>query len=189
VQAAPFDEVAGIAFLTLSLTHQDAEGTVMIRSRDPLDNPQIDHRWIAEESDYMRFERGWEFCRELITQPAFAKHGAQELTAKSPIREIIAAGVGAGFHACGTCRMGPPELPSVVDPRLRVYGIENLMVADASIFPDDVMFNINLTCYVIGEVAADLIAARTRDESKARVFRDDEHPYTAAVPPIRGGLA
>ena len=180
VQAAPLDEVAGTAFLTLSLTHQDTEGTVMIRSRDPLDNPYIDHRWNAEEFDYMRFERGWEFCRELIARPAFAKHDARELTAGLPIREIIAAGVGAGFHACGTCRMGPPQLPSVVDPRLCVYGTENLMVADASIFPDDVMFNINLTCHVIGEVAADLIASRPLGATTARVSRDDEHPPTAA---------
>jgi choline dehydrogenase len=54
--------------------------------------------------------------------------------------------------------MGPPSDPTtVVDHTLRVHGIDGLMVADSSIFPDNVMNNTNLTCYVIGEVAADLV--------------------------------
>ena len=73
-------------------------------------------------------------------------------------REIVAAHVGTSQHPVGTCRMGPPDDPrTVVDHRLRVHGIEGLMVADSSIFPDNTMNNTNLTCYVIGEVAADLI--------------------------------
>ena len=53
--------------------------------------------------------------------------------------------------------MGPSDGGAVVDQHLSVHGLTNLMLADASVFPDDVLFNTNLTCYVIGEVAAELI--------------------------------
>jgi choline dehydrogenase len=158
--AAPLDEVAGTAYMTLALTQADAEGHVTIQGIDPFQKPLIDHRYFTEERDYRRFEDGWKFLRELVTKRAFAKERAQELTAELPVKEIYATRMGPGNHAAGTCKMGPPDGTTVVSHRLEVHGIENLMVADASIMPLDVRFNINLTCHVIGEVAADLIRAR-----------------------------
>jgi choline dehydrogenase len=66
------------------------------------------------------------------------------------------------YHGVGTCKMGPASDPrSVVDQRLRLHGVENLWVADASIMPTVAHANTNLTCMMIGERAADFIKADT----------------------------
>jgi choline dehydrogenase len=62
------------------------------------------------------------------------------------------------YHPCGTCSMGT-HLDAVVDPQLRVNGISGLWVADASVFPTVPAGNINATCVMVGEKAADLIRA------------------------------
>jgi choline dehydrogenase len=60
------------------------------------------------------------------------------------------------WHPVGTCKMGPSnDSAAVVDQRLRVHGLDNLSIADASVMPDHVSGNPNLTCYVIGERAAE----------------------------------
>ena len=62
------------------------------------------------------------------------------------------------YHPAGTCRMGAANAPdTVIDPRLRVLGLEGLRVADASIFPDMIRVNPGLTCMMIGERCAELI--------------------------------
>src|SRR5690606_23148851 len=74
------------------------------------------------------------------------------------IRADILATAANHYHACGTCRMGSDEA-SVVDPELRVRGVENLRVADASVMPVIINANTGATALVIGEKAADLIRA------------------------------
>ena len=61
-------------------------------------------------------------------------------------------------HDVGTCAMGPPSDPNaVVDPELRVYGVPNLRVADASVMPENISGNTYAPCVMIGEVAADMV--------------------------------
>jgi choline dehydrogenase len=157
----PLDEVDGTAAIIVCLNRQDAHGSVFVRSPDPFEPPVIDHRYNSREADFERFEHGFEFFREALAAPAFARHGARELTVGRPVRELVLTGVGTAQHPAGTCRMGPPTDPrTVVDSTLRVHGVEGLIVADSSIFPDNVMNNTNLTCYAIGEVAADLVQGR-----------------------------
>ena len=146
------------AAIIVCLNRKDSEGSVLITSADPFAAPRIDHRYNTLASDLKRFEHGFAFCRELLTRPGFAKAGAKELTAGLPVKEILATGIDTAQHGVGSCKMGPPGDPgAVVDPQLRVYGCSGLMVADSSIFPDIIMNNTNLTCYAIGEVAAELI--------------------------------
>jgi choline dehydrogenase-like flavoprotein len=134
---------------------------VLVRGPDPFEPPVIDHRYNSLEADFERFEHGFEFFREALGTSAFTRHGARELTAGRPVREIVLTGVGTAQHPVGTCRMGPPsDTRTVIDSTLRVHGVEGLMVADSSIFPDNVMNNTNLTCYAVGEVAADLVQGR-----------------------------
>lgn len=76
-------------------------------------------------------------------------------------REILNKGINSANHQVGTCKMGPPSDPtSVVGSDLWVHGFSNLMIADASIFPDNIMHNTNFTCMVIGEIAADIIRGK-----------------------------
>ena len=61
-------------------------------------------------------------------------------------------------HPAGTCRMGAEDDPlAVVDPKLRVRGVQRLRVADASVFPEMIGVNINLTCMMVGERCAELV--------------------------------
>lgn len=153
----PIDELAGLTSVVVALNRQDALGRVLIRSADPSEHPLIDHRYSSLGSDLARFERAFAFLRELIGRPAFRRYGARHVHADRTVAEIVATGLGTAQHPAGTCRMGPASDPrAVVDHRLRVHGFENLMVADSSIFPDNVMNNTNLTCFAIGEIAADL---------------------------------
>jgi choline dehydrogenase len=160
VACTPMDEVEDVAAVYAMLCRQDSEGSLMVANADPSSPPVIDHRYLSEQSDLGRFERAFAFLRELITQPCFAERGTRELSAGASVREILATGHVSAHHQAGTCRMGPADDPgSVVDNQLRVLGTEGLMVADASIFPDNIMFNTNLTCYMIGEAAAARISA------------------------------
>lgn len=157
-QVHPFpmgSEVGGCG-LWIYLPRQDAEGVVQITSRDPSVPPLINHAYNTLESDYRRFREAWEFCHELLTTPPFA--GAKSLMGDKTLREVLAEGIASANHQVGTCKMGASTDPTaVVTNDLRVRGIDNLMIADASIFPDNIMHNTNFTCMVIGEVAADLI--------------------------------
>jgi len=72
------------------------------------------------------------------------------------IDAYVRANANSAYHPCGSCKMGNDEM-AVVDPELRVHGIEKLRVADASIMPAITNGNINAPCMMIGERAADLI--------------------------------
>jgi choline dehydrogenase len=154
----PMDEVDGTSAIIICLNRANSQGHVLATSADPFAAPRIDHRYCSTDSDLERFEHAFAFFREAVARPAFQRAGAVEVTAGAATRDVVLGGLGTAQHPVGTCRMGPPTDPrTVVDPTLRVHGVEGLMVADSSIFPDNTMNNTNLTCYVIGEVAADLI--------------------------------
>lgn len=156
--AMPIDAVAGHAGFVVCLNRMDAAGTVDVRSADPAAAPRIDHRYLTDPRDTARFAHAWAFFRELIERPAFRRHGVRETTAGQDVEEILAAGLSTAHHCAGTCRMGAADDPrSVVDPQLRVLGVEGLMVADASVFPDNIMHNPNLTTMMVGETAAELV--------------------------------
>ena len=70
-----------------------------------------------------------------------------------PLREILLERLGVGFHPASSCAIG-----QVVDERLNVLGVEGLMVADASVFPENIANNLNMSCYMVGERAAAFVA-------------------------------
>ena len=81
------------------------------------------------------------------------------VTSEEDLDGFIRNGAWSVFHQSGTCRMGQDSTNSVVDPQLRVHGINGLRVADASIFPTIPTGNTNAVAIMVGEKAADLIRA------------------------------
>jgi choline dehydrogenase len=120
----------------------------------------IDHDYLGSAADIARFADAWEANRALLDTPAFRRHGARFIEAAPDLPAYFNANLASAHHQSGTCRMGSDPASSVVDPGLRVHGIDGLTIADSSIFPDTIMHNTNLTCYVIGEIAAKLVAGR-----------------------------
>jgi choline dehydrogenase len=146
----------------VGLVRPASRGTLRLRSADPSDKPLIDPAYLAEEADVEAMVRGVELAREVAAASAFDDwRGAEALPGESAqgaaaLRDFTRRAAGSYFHPVGTCRMGiGPD--AVVDPELRVRGIEGLRVADASVMPDIVSANTNTAAMVIGEKAADLV--------------------------------
>jgi choline dehydrogenase len=148
------DEEEGLCAVAFALASEDASGTVTLASADPTDAPLIDHRYrdVIARGD---FEGAFATFRELVATAAFTRRGARDGDAGSPLEEILAERLGTAFHPVGTCAMG-----AVVDEDLAVYGLEGLMVADASVFPAHVTNNPNLTCFMVGERAAEKLSLK-----------------------------
>lgn len=156
----PVDEEEGICGLWTYLCRQHSTGTVEVAGEDPRLPPIIDHDYLANPHDVARFADAFEHNRALLASAPFASRDARFV---KPIEDFTAycnAKVASAHHQSGTCRMGSDPATSVVDPKLRLHGVDGLMVADSSIFPDTVMHNTNLACYALGEIAADIALGR-----------------------------
>jgi choline dehydrogenase-like flavoprotein len=145
--------------------HPDSRGWVKLRSVDPRDRPRIFYNIFGKQSDLDAMVRGIEMAREIYAQDPQRQWIEREIepgdhvTGQVALREFLRTNVGVAQHPIGTCRMGIDNL-AVVDAQLRVHGIEGLRVADASVIPDEVGGNTNITTIMIGEKAADLIRGR-----------------------------
>lgn len=135
-----------------------SRGEVRLRSADFQAPPIIDPRYLSDPIDVETYIRGIEICRELAATKAFAEFNAGEVTpgAGADVEAYIRRYAETIWHPAGTCRMGRDPL-AVVDPQLRVHGIEGLRIADASVMPEVTSGNTYAPCVMIGEKAADLI--------------------------------
>ena len=146
-------------------TRVDCRGWVRLRSARPDDPPRIISNFLSTDSDLTRMMRSLEMGRDIASQPAHRVHGPIEVDPGPDIRKpreieaFLRANVAGDFHLAGTCRMGHDAM-AVVDPTLKVHGIEGLRVADASVMPSIVNANTNATSIMIGEKAADMILQR-----------------------------
>ena len=149
---------------TMSPVHLRPEGRgwVRIKSPDPLAPPSIQFNFLASQYDYDALIYGSRLARKIAAQPALKPYVVEEVlpgpaceTDDQFVEEIRVRGV-SNLHPVGTCRMGR-EVDAVVDPRLRVYGIAGLRVADASIMPQVPGGNTNAPSIMIGEKCAAMI--------------------------------
>jgi choline dehydrogenase len=141
-----------------------SRGTLRLASDDPAAAPLVDPNLLAEPHDLEALVDAVEICREIGGAPAF-DHWREAEVAPGPdartrddLRDYVRRAVTTYHHQVGTCRMGVDSL-SVVDPALRVHGVEGLRVADASIMPSVPSGNTNAPAIMVGEKAADLILA------------------------------
>jgi choline dehydrogenase len=154
---------------TLSPVHlkPDGRGTVRLASPDPLAPPSILFDFLRTEYDMRAVVTGIRLARTIAEQPALRPYIAEEIapgpatTSDSDMEAFVRQTGISNHHPSSTCAMGTGT-NSVVDPRLRVHGIDGLRVADASIMPSVVAGNTNAPSIMIGEKAADIILEDTR---------------------------
>ncbi len=137
-----------------------SRGRIRIRSADPFDSPRIESNYFAEEIDRRTIVSGLEMLRDIYRQPAFRDLWDIETLpgAGATLEKFALEKGGTVFHPVGTCRMGG-DARSVVDPQLRVRGVERLRVIDASVMPTLVSANTNAATYMIAEKGAAMLLA------------------------------
>jgi choline dehydrogenase len=139
-----------------------SRGSLTLASANFKDSPIIDVNFMACDADIQAMLVAIELCREMGASDAFAPFRGKEVMpgslSRSDMIEFIRMSTTTCFHPVGTCKMGiDPD--AVVDPRLKVCGIEGLRVADASIMPAVTCGNTNAPSVMIGEKAVELLLA------------------------------
>jgi choline dehydrogenase len=165
-----FDEAIGDPYghavaMGSILLKPESSGQITLRSADPHAKPVIDPRYLSDPGgvDRAAMMAGLRMTAEIAESPALSgllgkiarPVGAQELNDET-LEEALNTCAHTLYHPVGTCRMGSDDA-SVVDPELRVRGVEGLRVADASIMPSIIRGHTHAPCVLIGEKAADLI--------------------------------
>jgi choline dehydrogenase len=162
--AGGFDRFPGCT-LTVSQMRPRSRGAISLRSGDPSEAPRMQANYLADPFDRSVVVEALRRGREIIAQPALKKYRPIERTpgaAMSSDEELLAharATGGTQFHIIGGCAIGSGDM-AVVEPDLKVRGVEGLRVVDASIMPTMVSGNTNAAAIMIGERGSDLILGR-----------------------------
>lgn len=139
-----------------------SSGTVKAESRNPACRPKIDFNFLAHEEDWQTAIACFRILRKLMTAKAWGDLIGEEISpgkhiqSDEEIRSILGTCSETVYHPVGTCKMGIDDM-AVVDPELKVHGIEGLRIADASIMPSIIGGNTNAPSMMIGEKCAAMI--------------------------------
>ncbi len=154
-------------YVTVCQLYARSRGRVTLRSADPADAPRIALNLFSHDDDLRSMRRALRTARALYATPPLADLIAVEtlpgaaLQSDADLDDAIRALGGITHHPVGTCAMGTgPQ--AVVDPRLRVHGVDGLRVVDASVMPGIVGGNTNAATLMIAEKAADMILEDAR---------------------------
>ena len=161
-------EEEGIRF-TCIMELAISSGEVKLTSTDPSVQPYIDCRYLQERQDTERLREAVRMSIGFMEHPSFSSivdslisPTEEDLKSDGTLDAWLLENVTIGQHLSGTCKLGPDSDPmAVLDQYCRVRGIEGLRVADASVMPDVIRANTNLTTIMIGERVADWIASDT----------------------------
>jgi choline dehydrogenase len=144
-----------------------SRGHVRLTSRDPLAAPSIRFNYMEHDADWIDFRACIRLTREIFAQPPFDPYRGAEIQPGAEVRSddeidgFVREHVESAYHPCGTARIGRRDDPdAVVDPELRVIGVDRLRVADSSVFPRITNGNLNAPSIMVGEKAADHILGR-----------------------------
>jgi choline dehydrogenase len=144
-----------------------SRGTVTLKSADPHDKPKILFNYMSHPDDWVGMRACVRLTREIFQQPAFAPYRGREIqpgadcVTDDQIDAFIAEHVESALHPSCTCKMGSPRDPmAVVDPELRVIGVQGLRVVDSGVMPSITTGNLNAPTIMIGEKGADHILGK-----------------------------
>ncbi|WP_332702319.1 choline dehydrogenase [Devosia sp.] len=145
-----------------------SRGAVTLRSSDPKAAPRIQFNYMSDPQDWADFRHCIRITREIFGQAAFDPYRGKEILpgekyqTDDELDDHIRRHAESAYHPCGTCKMGRADDPmAVVDPELRVIGVDGLRVADSSIFPRITNGNLNGPSIMVGEKASDHILGKT----------------------------
>jgi choline dehydrogenase-like flavoprotein len=138
-----------------------SRGEVGLLDKDPFSPPRIDPRFLSDERDADLTLKAARLMRKIMEAPALAKYRDKEIylpdaASDTELLSHIRNRADTTYHPVGTCKMGTDEM-AVVDPQLRVRGLQNLRIVDASIMPTLVGGNTNAPTIMIAEKAADIL--------------------------------
>jgi choline dehydrogenase len=174
----------GSPFIVISLMQEKSRGTVRLQSANPEDNPELFWNYFAEADDMRRLGEAVRRTQEIFASSAMTDAGAKlndleaaDVATPEATESWIRAHLFGAGHPCCSCKMGPEsDAMAVVDQRARVHGLENLMVADTSIFPEVPSRGPNATAIMVGEKLAETfdvppprgetVSASSRPEAK-----------------------
>jgi choline dehydrogenase len=178
--AGMLDEFPGMTLGFYQL-RPESHGHVSARTRDPFVDPAIQPNYLADEADQRVAIDGVRLTRRFLRTAALLRYHDEEVappasaTSDRELLDFARSSGGTAWHLMGTCRMGPVSHPdSVVDPELRVIGLQGLRVVDASIMPTMPSGNTGAPTMMIAEKAADLILGRAAPAP--------EYPMAEAAP-------
>jgi choline dehydrogenase len=148
--------------ISIGILNPRSVGHVHIRSADPHQQAAMDPRYLCADEDLRMYVRGIRIARGVAGQPALRALIVREtrpgpgVEDEAAVADYIKSSVSTSWHMVGTCRMGTDDR-AVVDPQLRVRGLDALRVVDASVFPTIPSSNTNIPTIAAAEKASDLI--------------------------------
>lgn len=158
---APLHRFAGFT-VSYWQCHPESRGRVLLASADPMADPRVETNYLSSPKDQAVMVEGLKMVRRIYDQPAFRDKWLQEripgrqFETDADMLSAIRKNAGTVYHPVGTCRMGSDER-AVVDPELRVRGVQGLRVIDASVMPKITSANTNAATFMIAEKAAEMI--------------------------------
>jgi len=165
----PFDVIIGqsnpnAVSILPGVVRPTSRGWIRLASSNPLDKPLVNPNYLATEADALRLMDAVKLARRIFATRAFSGWATEELlpgrdvATDEQLREFVRQRADSYHHQVGSCKMGVDDM-AVVDPSLRVHGLERLRVADASVMPTVPSGNCNAGILMIAEKCADLLKA------------------------------
>ncbi|KAJ5450942.1 Glucose-methanol-choline oxidoreductase [Penicillium cf. griseofulvum] len=149
--------------ITAAIQHPFSHGRIYINSSDPMDYPVIDPNYLANPADAELLLEGIKLARKIGETNPMSKSLTNETSPGSSVQsdeewvEWLRKSAGTEFHPSSSCAMLPEKQGGVVDANLRVYGLTNVRVADASIIPISLSTHLMSSTYGVAEQASDII--------------------------------
>jgi choline dehydrogenase len=148
-----------------------SRGSIRLTGADPTDPVRVDANYLGDPQDLRDLIAGVGMAREIGNSAPLRAFAAREITPGSldlaELERFLREGLGTFWHQCGTAKIGRDPM-SVVDSKLKVYGVDSLRIADASIMPRVTTGNTMAPCVVIGEQAAAFLRQEPSRENAQR---------------------